>query len=338
MVLNAAISGDLVLRPEDDLMHPLGPEPNFNESAYLNFIDPTSRFGGWLRLGNRPNEGHAERTVCLYLPDGRVAFGFERAAIDDNSALRAGGLEIETVRPFEELAVTFDGELTLMGDGMEMADPRVAFTQNPSVGTTIRLRCTGLSPMYGGEPREAHEAEGEEVARGHIEQVIEARGVVEIGGERWELEGFGLRDRSWGPRYWQNVHYHRWLTGNFGARRGFMAVLHVTPSGVESQRGGFFWDGEELLLCEHMDITSTYRDAAQVHDTIQVRLQSGERSWEIAGEVLSLVPCRNRRDGRVTRISEGLTRWVLDGDVGYGLSEYLDQIVDGTPTGNAAGR
>ena len=35
-----------------------------------------------------------------------------------------------------------------------------------------------------------------------------------------------------------------------------------------------------------------------------------------------------------TRISEGLTEWTLDdGRVGYGLSEYLDQIIDGEPVG-----
>ena len=51
--------------------------------------------------------------------------------------------------------------------------------------------------------------------------------------------------------------------------------------------------------------------------------------------MLRLIPLRNRRaDGRrqpvVTRISEGLTQWTLDdGRVGYGLSEYLDQIIDG---------
>jgi hypothetical protein len=36
----------------------------------------------------------------------------------------------------------------------------------------------------------------------------------------------------------------------------------------------------------------------------------------------------------VTRISEGLTCWTLDdGRVGYGISEYLDQIVDDGPVG-----
>ena len=52
------------------------------------------------------------------------------------------------------------------------------------------------------------------------------------------------------------------------------------------------------------------------------------------GEVLNLIPLRNRREGMVTRISEGLTEWTLaDGRVGFGLSEYLDQIIDGEPVG-----
>ena len=33
----------------------------------------------------------------------------------------------------------------------------------------------------------------------------------------------------------------------------------------------------------------------------------------------------------LTRITEGMTEYRCDGKVGYGLSEYLDQIVDGKP-------
>ena len=32
------------LKPEDDGMHELGPEPNFNESMYFNFFDPAGRW------------------------------------------------------------------------------------------------------------------------------------------------------------------------------------------------------------------------------------------------------------------------------------------------------
>ena len=33
---------------------------------------------------------------------------------------------------------------------------------------------------------------------------------------------------------------------------------------------------------------------------------------------------------------EGMTEWRCDGKVGFGLSEYLDQIVDGQPVGGDA--
>ena len=57
------------LRPEDDYMHPLGPESNFNESAYFNFFDPVHSVGGFLRLGTRANEHQAEMTIALYVGD-----------------------------------------------------------------------------------------------------------------------------------------------------------------------------------------------------------------------------------------------------------------------------
>ena len=58
----------VVLLEHDDLMHPNTGESNFNESAYYNFYDRKKRVGGFARLGNRPNEGNAEMTVCCICP------------------------------------------------------------------------------------------------------------------------------------------------------------------------------------------------------------------------------------------------------------------------------
>ena len=83
-------------------MHELGPEPNFNESMYFNAFDPTARMGGFFRLGNRANEGAGEMTICLYLPDGRVAFMFGRPHVTTNDAFDAAGMRFEVVKPFVE--------------------------------------------------------------------------------------------------------------------------------------------------------------------------------------------------------------------------------------------
>jgi hypothetical protein len=81
------------------------------------------------------------------------------------------------------------------------------------------------------------------------------------------------------------------------------------------------------------------------HQRVEGLLRSSRsnKEWRFNGEVMSLIPLRNRRqdpDGNwlVTRISEGMTRWTMTSDEhagkeGYGLSEYLDQIIDGTPVG-----
>src|SRR5438046_10066855 len=82
----------LVLLDTDDLMHPNTGEENYNESAYYNFYDPGRRLGGFARIGNRPNERHAEMTLCLYLPDGRVAFMFARPEPADHARFDAAGL------------------------------------------------------------------------------------------------------------------------------------------------------------------------------------------------------------------------------------------------------
>ena len=96
----------LRLEPSDELMHPLESATNFNESMYFNFFDSGEQIGGWVRLGNRANEGYAEMTTCLYLPDGRVGFMFSRPEIADNDAFAAGGMRFEVVEPFEELHVS----------------------------------------------------------------------------------------------------------------------------------------------------------------------------------------------------------------------------------------
>ena len=45
------------LDPEDEYMHALEDASNFNESMYFNVYDPAEKIGGFLRLGNRANEG-----------------------------------------------------------------------------------------------------------------------------------------------------------------------------------------------------------------------------------------------------------------------------------------
>ena len=321
------------LEPQDEYMHELGPEPNFNESMYFNLYDPSARLGGFFRLGNRANEGAAEMTICLYLPDGRVGFMFQRPKITSNDAFDAGGMRFEVIRPFEELEVCYDGKVVLLDDPLAISDPKRAFTENPSTECILKLTYSGVSTMFGGESDQPTEAAGEEFARGHYEQLVAGTGTIRVGDQTWELHGFGLRDHSWGPRYWQAPWFYRWLTANFGPNFGFMASRSTRRDG-KARTGGFLWDGTGMHIVDHVEISTTWTGEDSYHEEVEALLRRGDEETRVKGRVLNLIPLRNRREDMMTRISEGMTEWTLeDGRVGYGLSEYLDQIIDGKPVG-----
>ena len=317
----------LRLEPADEWMHENTGEPNFNESMYFNFFDPAQRCGGFTRIGNRPNEGYAETTLCLYEGEGPVLFQFQRPQIHDNARFAAGGMEFRVVRPFEALHVSYSGKACRLERPLEMEDPRRAFTENPFVEVTLDLAIRGVGPMFGGERSGGAAGDHEmEFARGHYEQHHRARGTLSIAGRRIDFDGLGLRDHSWGPRSWQAPAWYRWLTANFGEDFGFMASVVAARDGSET-RGGFVHRVRELVLVRDVEIETEVVGEQRVHDRIRARLHCADgATLEVTGRVLSLIPLRHRRDGRVTRISEGMTEWRCEGRTGHGLSEYLDQI------------
>jgi len=321
----------------DDLMHQNTGESNYNESAYYNFYDPAQRLGGFVRIGNRPNEGYAEMTLCLYLPDGTAGFMFGRPKIPDNARFDAGGMQFEVRSPMREHRITYRGNACVLARPLDLLDPRAAFTQNPHVPAHVELSYTALSPAHGGELREERdgrwesvraERPGQEFARGQLEQHGHAVGRVSVGERTWSIDGFGLRDRSWGPRYWQAPDYYRWLTMNFGPDAGIAAALTVQRDGRQVQ-GGYVWEkGTRNRPLGRIEVASDHAGAEQLHWGVRARLHpaDGGPAEEITGRVLNMVPLRNRREGVTTRIAEGLTEWQWRGRVGYGWSEFLDHV------------
>ena len=135
---------------------------------------------------------------------------FGRPTIEANTEMNAGGLKIEVVEPFKRLKVSYSGKALLLERPHEMADPKTAFRENPSVPCTVELDYEGVSPMYGGETVKADgsplEIDPEKsFAKAHYEQHCTASGVFTVGDERFEISGYGLRDKSWGPRHWQAI-------------------------------------------------------------------------------------------------------------------------------------
>lgn len=337
------------LEPQDDYLHEVEEASNYNESRYYNLFDRACGLGGWVRMGNRPNEGYAEMTVCLYLPDGRVGFMFKRPRIEGHTAHDAGGLRFEVVEPYREHRVTYDGTVCVLSQPRDMAHPKSAFMENPHEPCTIDLHLTAVGRPWGGEPEWEEGDERPEIdpeksfAKGHTEQHMALTGTVTVGDERFDItDAYGLRDHSWGPRYWQAVWWYRWITANLGPDLGFALTVSGQEDDPDRRRvHGFLYDtarygDDRWVPIRNAELTSDY-DAQWFPHANRIAITTDDHVYDVRGDVWSNIPLRNRRNGLVTRITEGMTRWTCGDLQGAGLSEYLDQIVDDIPVGTKHG-
>ncbi|QTI69055.1 DUF7064 domain-containing protein [Gordonia polyisoprenivorans] len=321
------------MKPDDDYTHELTDEPNFNESMYFQLHDLAAGVGGFFRIANRPNEGRGERTVCIYLPDGRVAFGFDRPAVTTNKRLDAGGLTVTVVEPFQRIDIEFVGRVNILADPQRLEDPKSALSESPVVDCTAEIQFSALAPVFA----ESFDSDGESFAPNHYEQPVAASGRISIGDELIELDGHGLRDHSWGPRSWQAPWFYRWIHGT-SADLSFMGAYFGKPDG-SSLQGGFVLDGDKFTRCDRVSIV-TERDGNAQQTAATVSLSAGARTWTFVGSVESNVPLRHRKkidsEWAVSRIVEGSTRWRADdGRELHGMTEYLDQMRGQEPVGLA---
>ena len=139
---------EIKLEPQDEFNHQPDEASNYNESMYFNVFDHNKQMGGWFRLGNRPNEGYAEMTCCIYLPDGRIGFMFGRPEITTNDVFDAGGMKFEVIKPFKSLKVQYKGKILLLDNPKDMLNPSKAFKENRPVFVELSTKKILISVSF----------------------------------------------------------------------------------------------------------------------------------------------------------------------------------------------
>jgi hypothetical protein len=331
----------LKLDPRDEYTHPPEDVGNYNESMYFNAFDSAEGIGAWVRIGNRPNEGHAEMSCCVYLPDGRAGFMFSRPALTGNAAMAAAGMRFEVLEPFKRHRVTYEGELLVMDDPLAMADPSAAFKRYPKRPASISLDFEGVSPMHGGEivgmdglpvvldPEHA-------VYRGHTEQNMAVEGHVTVDGKAYPLRGgTGYRDKSWGPRHWHSFFWYKWLPVTFSRDFGILLSIKGRPEGGPDRvSGNVLRNGAyEPVLDGRIE---TQYDAAWIPQGLTAWVTTAQSTYVMKGSVRTTVPLRHRKVGAAdwrtyTRITESITEYSCEGRTVLGMTEYCDLMNDGVP-------
>jgi hypothetical protein len=327
------------LTDADEGVHEIGTASNWNESRYIDFWDPRQRVGGWFRIGNRPNEGRAEMSACINLPDGTAAFMFDRPKITGNT-LTSGNQSWKIVEPWIRNDVAYRGKLMLLPDPWALIDPKQVYETAPRVDADINLICrsNGLPNVIGHDQDHIDKIFLPGQADFHYQHLCATTGSVQVGDQRWEVNGLGGKDHSWGPRNWHAKIYLRWLIAAADDDNGFMLVRAVGPT--KKTRSGYVLEKGKFYLVDDFDMRNQYAGAPHYElKRVDLTIRSGERKWSATGVPQSWLPLRHKQknakgEDALLRIVKSPTNWTLEGGrAGAGMCEYHDLMVDGKPVG-----
>lgn len=324
----------------DERMHPVGDDAAWSESYYFNFVDPSSGIGMFTRMGFRPGSGWADALHVIYLGGRRVAFTYGRRDIGNDLTqydgdLRAGDLTIECVEPHQRWQINYDGP------AQDIADAEILLErskQRPDGWFTPATLKMSLEFDCLTEPH--YTAKGE---RGHFEQSGRVSGEISLGNERWSVDGYGVRDKSWGPRDWGAgsrddgaastdkpddgpAPFVNWFSMNFGDHAALGGSCFRRADGVIRGEGWMQRDGRSLKL-EDVVIDTEYKPGSIVHESVVLTGRTGEgEAIRITGDVSCVCPTKIPMPGGATFVNEGLTRFDWEGREGFGIAEHWHAI------------
>lgn len=325
------------MRREDEFLHPVGEDPAWSESHYFNFVNPDQKVGMFTRMGFRANEGWADGLHVVFLGGDRLAFTYGRRDLPrGDEHLQVGGLSLERIEPFKRWVVRYKGPAQDIANGailMTRSKERSEGWYRPAELEMQLDFDASADPFY--------DFAGE---RGHFEQTGAASGHIRLGAESWTVSGWGVRDKSWGPRDWKPgtgpaatvtqepegearpAPFVTWFSVNFGRDMALGCSCFRQHDGTV-RGSGWFQEGGKNQPLRDIDVESEYRRDSILHSALRLtgRTEDGQ-TRSIAGKVLTICPTKIAMPGGATFINEGLAQFTLDRRKGFGIAEYWQWV------------
>jgi hypothetical protein len=291
-----------------------GSDEQWSDSFYFGGGDGEG-LAFYSRIGRRPNEGIVEGALGIWLPDQGFLLTFARTEPTDE--IEAGPVRYDCETPLVLWQLKLDGAGRLFERAEHVATRRDDYE---TVGVQGDLRFTAWH-----EPLSFRSGLTHGVASFHYEQPGSMAGTIEVAGRGRDLTGRGLRDHSWGVRDWQGVPYWRWF-GMIADPDNFVVVNNVgTADGGETAGGYLMRDGTLAPITDCATESELDPELGCQRSFVARAHDAQGRSTTLAGRAIEVAPLRQRRDGRITHVNEGLTEYEWEGRRGTGISEYLIQ-------------
>jgi hypothetical protein len=300
----------------DERLHPEAsiPGDSLTETwAYMWYI-PEERISSMIHLWVHPNlnvvtagiavwRGHKQSMISCELVD--IPVFTSAAGLGDGMDMTfASGLRVTIEEPFKRMRIRYEDRTR---------------------GNALDLTVTDFSPP-------AMRSAGK-----HFDQAIRTRGSLTLRGTPYKIDGYGMRDRSWGQlRTEVNVPAppFTWMTGTF-PRSGFS--WHVAANddpALNPDWLGMFdiprdhlvhdtWLYRDGVLSRPKHVSSITTRDPQTLRPLTHRVQfvdRDRRAYDIRGKVLASVPW-NAWLNMSCFIC--LTEWSLDGEIGYGDTQEV---------------
>ncbi|MBT4160753.1 MAG: hypothetical protein HOC70_00545 [Gammaproteobacteria bacterium] len=328
-------------------MHPVGEEAAWSESYYFNFVDPVTKLGMFTRMGFRPGDGWADALHVLYLEGSRVAFTYGRRNIENDLTvydddLRAGHLAITCVEPHDKWTLDYSGPAQDISDAtilLERSKLRPeGWFRDAQLEMNLTFDCIT-------EPHFTHSEDGSTGAFGHFEQSGRVTGEINLGTQSWPVNGYGVRDKSWGPRDWGAGQrdskaasqpsfstpvapnpFVNWFSMNFGPDAAMGGSCFRHPDG-KIRGGGWIQQHGQSMRLNDVVITTDYQADSIIHRQVVLtgKIEGGD-DVNITGQVLNVCPTKVPMPGGATFINEGLTEFRWGDKTGYGIAEHWHAV------------
>jgi hypothetical protein len=317
------------LRDTDEQPHHPGEETNWSENWLTYGWDSQQGIGVYFHIGRHPGPvGVYETTFNVYLPGDRFLThrGFAPAESDAGPAV--GAVSFHCQEPFQRWRKRFRGAArATTGDALR-AGPLL---DGSCVDVDLDLTITAASPPFDFGAQKLDQSWGS----GHYEQHHKFTATLIIETERFELHGTGLRDHSWGPRDWNGVGDTTWYHGHFPSGRSFMVVSVPGRAPFEPFVYGVLSDHSTV---QRVDVRAVPAVTAVYHRSgpygadapYEIELRTADGPMTVHCEAIQSMPMTfvpptqigigtHRGTYASHENVETMTKFIVDGEVGYGL-------------------
>lgn len=189
--------------PDAEFPHKPGVNEYWQESVVLHWFDAKAGIGGYFRIGHEPHLGNAVLWCSYYCTDGTVFNHNAKFPLRDEDRIPNG---------------------FAVGDccKYEVVDGKIVWT---SIEPEIQARLVAEDFH---QPIDLYPSDSgtlsDDYCKDHLEVASRVTGEVVFEGKRYEIDGLGYRDHSWGERRWHTLLTHRWVTGVLSTDCSFGAM------------------------------------------------------------------------------------------------------------------